>query len=63
VYRWAAQDGAIRAYMGFSYIKYSRTSFIPFYYTTEVLNLRPYWAYAVVLGGPAALNLGFAHLI
>jgi hypothetical protein len=42
VYRWAAQDGAVRAYMGFSYIKYSRTSFIPFYYTTEVLNLRPY---------------------
>ena len=49
LYRWAAQDGAVRAYMGFSYIKYSRTSFIPFYYITEVLNLtpctgRPSWA-------------------
>jgi hypothetical protein len=49
VYRWAAQDGAVRAYIGFSYIKYSRTSFIPFYYITEVLNLRshpgrPSWA-------------------
>jgi hypothetical protein len=30
----------LRAYMGFSYIKYSRTSFIPFYYMKEVLNLR-----------------------
>jgi hypothetical protein len=30
----AAQDGAVRAYIGFSYVKYSRTSFIPFYYTT-----------------------------
>jgi hypothetical protein len=41
----------LRAYIhvGFSYIKYSRTSFIPFYYITEVLNLRshtrrPSWA-------------------
>jgi hypothetical protein len=42
----------VRAYMGFSYIKDNRTSFIPFYYTTEVLNLRPYWA--AILGGPAA---------
>jgi hypothetical protein len=32
----------VRAYIGFSYIKYSQTSFIPFYYATEVLNLRPY---------------------
>ena len=32
----------LRAYIGFSYIKYSRTSFIPFYYITEVLNLRPH---------------------
>jgi hypothetical protein len=31
----------VRAYIGFSYIKYSRTSFIPFFYITEVLNLRP----------------------
>jgi hypothetical protein len=52
VYRWAAQDGAVRAYIGFSYIKYSRTSFIPFYYITEVLNLTPYCA--AILGGPAA---------
>jgi hypothetical protein len=52
VYRRAAQDGAVRAYIGFSYIKYSRTSFIPFYYTTEVLNLRLYWA--AILGGSAA---------
>ena len=42
----------LRAYIGFSYIKYSRTSFIPFYYTTEVLNLGPYWT--AILGGPAA---------
>jgi hypothetical protein len=42
----------VRVNIGFSYIKYSRTSFIPFYYTTEVLNLRPYWA--AILGGPAA---------
>ena len=40
----------LRAYIGFSYIKYSRTSFIPFYYITEVLNLTPYWA--AILGGP-----------
>jgi hypothetical protein len=33
-------------YIGFPYIKYSRTSFIPFYYIKEVLNLRPY-----ILGG------------
>ena len=32
----------VRVYIGFSYIKYSRTSFIPFYYITEVLNLRPH---------------------
>ena len=42
----------VRAYIGFSYIKYSRTSFIPFYYITEVLNLTPYCA--AILGGPAA---------
>ena len=27
VYRWSAQDGTVRAYIGFSYIEYSRTSF------------------------------------
>jgi hypothetical protein len=32
----------VRAYIGFSYIKYNQTSFIPFYYITEVLNLRPH---------------------
>jgi hypothetical protein len=56
VYRRAAPDGAVRAYIGFSYIKYSRTSFIPFYYTTEVLNLGPYWT--AILGGPAAYISG-----
>ena len=49
---WSRAHGALRAYMGFSYIKYSRTNFIPFYYITEVLNLRPYWT--AILGGPAA---------
>jgi hypothetical protein len=57
----------LRAYIGFSYIKYSRTSFIPFYYITEVLNLRlytrrPSWAArrpkrpisGGLSGGPAA---------
>ena len=43
VYRWSAQDGAVRVYMGFSYIEYSITNIIPFYYITEVLNLRPYY--------------------
>jgi hypothetical protein len=53
VYRWAAwRIDHLRAYMGFSYIKYSRTSFIPFYDITEVLNLTPYCA--ATLGGPAA---------
>ena len=42
----------VRAYIGFAYIKYSQTIFIPFYYITEVLNLRPYWA--AILGGPVA---------
>jgi hypothetical protein len=42
----------VRAYIRFSYIKYSRTSFIAFYYTTEVLNLRPYQT--AILGGPVA---------
>ena len=38
VYRQAAQDGAVRAYMGFSYIKYSLASIRLFYYRTEVLR-------------------------
>jgi hypothetical protein len=42
----------LRAYIGFSYIKYSRTSFIPFYYITEVLNHTP--SGAAIRGGPAA---------
>jgi hypothetical protein len=42
----------VRAYIGFSTLKYSGTSFIPFDYITEVLNLGPYWA--AILGGPAA---------
>jgi hypothetical protein len=33
----------VRAYIGFSYIKYSRTSLIRFYYITEVLYLRLYY--------------------
>jgi hypothetical protein len=54
-------------YIGFSYIKYNRTSFIPFYYITEALNLRshtrwPSWApqwpkrptRRPLSGGPAA---------
>jgi hypothetical protein len=42
----------LRAYIGFSYIKYSRTSFIPFYYITEVLNLRPYCLLDLLGGHP-----------
>ena len=39
----AAQDGVVRAYKGFSYIEYSLTNIIPFYYITEALSLRPYY--------------------
>ena len=38
VYRWGAHDGAVRAYMGFSYITYSLASILLFYYRTEVLR-------------------------
>ena len=38
VYRWSAQDGAVRAYMGFSYIKYSLANILLFYYRTKVLR-------------------------
>jgi hypothetical protein len=33
----------VRDYIGVSYKKYSRTSFIRFYYITEALNLRPFY--------------------
>ena len=35
-------DGGSLDFIGKSYIKISRTTFITFHYTTEVLNLRPY---------------------
>ena len=38
MYRQAAQDGAVRFYMGFSYIKYSLASILLFYYRNEVLR-------------------------
>jgi hypothetical protein len=46
----------VRAYtcIGLSYIKYSRTSFISFYYITEVLNLRTYMYWGAIVGGPVA---------
>ena len=50
----------LRAYIGFSYIKYSRTSFIPFYYITEVLNLTPYRAVIVGAGGLSGLSGGLS---
>jgi hypothetical protein len=38
MYRWSAQDGAVRTYMGFSYIKYSLANILLFHYRTEVLR-------------------------